>query len=76
MADATRRQTTTPDAPERPASTTQKQAAPSMCCGGPAPADTDACCARDAELKSTGGAGCGCGSAPAAATPKKTACCG
>jgi hypothetical protein len=65
MADATRTQTTTSDAPDRRASTTQTQAAPSTCCGGPAPTGTDACCARDAEVKSTGGAGCGCGSAAA-----------
>lgn len=45
------------------------------CCGGAAPAGTDACCVRDAEVKATGGSGCGCGTAPAAA---KTAspCCG
>lgn len=30
------------------------------CCGGAAPAGTDACCARDAEVKSAGGSGCGC----------------
>jgi hypothetical protein len=58
------------------ASTTQNHAAPSTCCGGPAPEGADACCARDAEVKSTGGAGCGCGSTPAAPTPKKTGCCG
>ncbi|MBM4186791.1 MAG: lysine N(6)-hydroxylase/L-ornithine N(5)-oxygenase family protein [Gemmatimonadetes bacterium] len=32
------------------------------CCGGPAPAGTDACCADDARAKSDGDAGCGCGS--------------
>ncbi len=74
MADATRTQTTNPHAPERPASITQ-EATPSMCCGGPAPMGTDACCARDADVKSTGGAGCGCGSAPAAPAAKKTGCC-
>jgi hypothetical protein len=77
MADATRTQTS--NAPDRRASTTETQAAPSTCCGGPAPTGTDACCAKDAEVKLTGGAGCGCGSAPAmAATPaaKKTGCCG
>ena len=76
MAAATRTETQTPDAPDCRTSTTQTQAAPSTCCGGPAPTGTDACCARDAEVKSTGGAGCGCGSAPAAPAPKKTACCG
>ena len=77
MADATRTQTTTLDAPDRRASTTQTQAAPSTCCGGPAPTGTDACCAKDAEVKSTGGAGCGCGSAPAPAAPvaTKPGCC-
>ncbi len=44
------------------------------CCGGPAPAHVDACCADDAEAKAVGEAGCGCGprgaevvAAPAAA---------
>jgi hypothetical protein len=30
------------------------------CCGGPAPADKDACCASDAEAKEEGHDGCGC----------------
>jgi hypothetical protein len=30
------------------------------CCGGPAPADKDACCASDADAKQEGKAGCGC----------------
>lgn len=51
------------------------EAAPSTCCGGPAPTGTDACCARDAEVQSAGASGCGCG-APAPAPAKKTACCG
>jgi hypothetical protein len=51
------------------------KAAPGTCCGGPAPAGIDACCARDAEVQSTGASGCGC-SAPAPAPAKKTACCG
>jgi len=78
MSDATRTPITTSDAPDRRASTTETQAAASTCCGGPAPTGTDACCARDAEAKSTGGAGCGCGSAAAPAAPaaKKTGCCG
>jgi hypothetical protein len=33
----------------------------SGCCGGPAPAEADACCALDAEAKALGEAGCGCG---------------
>lgn len=32
------------------------------CCGGPAPADADACCVQDAEAKTAGLTGCGCGS--------------
>jgi hypothetical protein len=32
------------------------------CCGGPAPAEVDACCAQDAEAKAGGQDGCGCGS--------------
>ncbi len=35
-------------------------AAASGCCGGPAPAGSNACCALDAEVKSSGGSGCGC----------------
>jgi glycine/D-amino acid oxidase-like deaminating enzyme len=35
------------------------------CCGGPAPAHVDACCARDAEAKALGHDGCGCGSSGA-----------
>jgi hypothetical protein len=73
MTDLIRTRTTTQGAPERRASTTLTHPAPSACCGGPAPAGTDACCARDADVKSTGGAGCGCGSAPA---PAKSGCCG
>jgi hypothetical protein len=49
------------------------------CCGGPAPEGAGACCARDAEVKATGGTGCGCG-AETATTPKparrRSACCG
>lgn len=45
------------------------------CCGGPAPEGAGACCARDAEVKATGGSGCGCNSRPAPA-PALTSCCG
>jgi hypothetical protein len=31
------------------------------CCGGPAPAEVDACCVADAKAKDEGRAGCGCG---------------
>lgn len=34
--------------------------AAAACCGGPAPADTEACCALDANAKAAGEAGCGC----------------
>ena len=34
----------------------------SNCCGGPAPADVDACCAADANAKQQGKSGCGCAS--------------
>jgi len=47
------------------------------CCGGPAPADSDACCARDWQAKSDGEQGCGC-SAPVSATragAEPAACC-
>ena len=39
-----------------------RSAAPSasQCCGGPAPANVDACCADDAKAKQQGKAGCGC----------------
>jgi hypothetical protein len=30
------------------------------CCGGPAPAEVNACCAQDAEAKAVGHEGCGC----------------
>jgi hypothetical protein len=38
--------------------------APGGCCGGPAPAAVDACCAADAVAKSAGKSGCGCGDLP------------
>jgi hypothetical protein len=67
--------TPTPDLSSGAVSTRRKDAEPT-CCGGPAPSGTDACCARDAEVRSTGGAGCGCQSTPDAPAAKKTACCG
>jgi hypothetical protein len=54
------------------------------CCGGDAPAGTDACCALDADVKSAGGNGCGCGdtvdtpvasAAPVAPAPAAKGCC-
>lgn len=35
-------------------------AASTGCCGGPAPAEVDACCRRDADAKAAGEEGCGC----------------
>jgi len=35
-------------------------AASEGCCGGPAPADADACCVDDARAKASGAQGCGC----------------
>ena len=32
----------------------------SSCCGGPAPAGTEACCVLDAQARAAGKAGCGC----------------
>jgi hypothetical protein len=50
----------------------------SACCGGPAPADADACCVLDREAKVAGEAGCGCGSKPSPAkkSVEGTARCG
>ena len=39
------------------------------CCGGPAPADVDACCAEDAEAKAVGKDGCGCAAEHAVEVP-------
>ena len=77
MADIVRNQFTAQVALDA-AATPQTQRAGSTCCGGPAPAGTDACCARDADVKSTGGVGCGCGSTPApdAQVAPKAGCCG
>ena len=46
------------------------------CCGGPAPAGTSACCAKDAAVKSTGGTGCGCSARARRDAPSKSSCCG
>ena len=45
------------------------------CCGGPAPAEADACCAEDATAKASGEAGCGCGPKEAAPVAAQS-CCG
>lgn len=52
------------------------KAAPSAaagCCGGPAPAASDACCVEDATAKAAGSEGCGC--APTE-QPAPASCCG
>jgi len=46
----------------------------SSCCGGPAPAEVDACCVDDAKAKADGAVGCGCAEQPAPAPV--AACCG
>jgi hypothetical protein len=71
MGQATQTQTVTQGTDARESRTSR-----GSCCGGPAPAGADACCAQDAEAKSTGNAGCGCSSTAAASSPKKSACCG
>jgi len=76
MADASLAQTISADAVKPHALAKMKPAKPRTCCGGPPPTDADACCARDAEVKSTGGPGCGCGSVPATPAGRQTACCG
>lgn len=55
-----------------------KEAAGGCCGGGPAPAEVDACCVTDAEVKAMGGVGCGCAETPAALAkePAMAGCCG
>jgi hypothetical protein len=53
----------------------QASAAASSCCGGPAPADINACCADDAAAKAKGDAGCGCASTTSAPSVSKATCC-
>ncbi len=51
----------------------------SGCCGGPAPAEVEACCAKDAEAKAQGSDGCGCSEGAARPDEKatqNTTCCG
>lgn len=54
-------------------SNSSTEATSTGCCGGPAPKESNACCALDAEVKATGGSGCGCGTTTATATKK--GCC-
>jgi thioredoxin reductase len=55
-------------------STNLAEAEGEECCGGPAPAEFDACCVADAVAKGEGKAGCGCG-APAPQPAAKAGCC-
>jgi hypothetical protein len=50
----------------------------SGCCGGPAPANVDACCVADANAKAGGKSGCGCSAQTAEpkAVANASACCG
>ena len=50
-------------------------AANAGCCGGPAPAKADACCADDATAKASGADGCGCPAAEAKPAAAQS-CCG
>jgi thioredoxin reductase len=43
------------------------------CCGGPAPVEVSACCAKDTEAKAHGERGCGCATKPAPAEPVSVA---
>ncbi|MBI5258071.1 MAG: NAD(P)-binding domain-containing protein [Burkholderiales bacterium] len=45
---------------------TDRSPAAAACCGGPAPARSTACCAKDHQAQAAGQGGCGCGSGPAA----------
>jgi thioredoxin reductase len=42
------------------------------CCGGPAPAAVDACCAADADAKAAGHEGCGCASETSVTPPRRS----
>jgi thioredoxin reductase len=52
--------------PETGVCNTTAAAGAGGCCGGPAPAEVDACCVQDADAKAAGESGCGCGTQPAA----------
>ncbi len=47
--------------PETGVCNTSAVAGAAGCCGGPAPAEVDACCVKDADAKAAGESGCGCG---------------
>jgi hypothetical protein len=46
------------------------------CCGGPLPAESDACCDHDAEANAAGQAGCACGSTDAESAETAPVPCG
>ena len=46
------------------------------CCGGPAPAGADACCAEDMDAKASGASGCGCAADPVFEPAIAASCCG
>ena len=50
--------------PETGVCNTTSVAGAAGCCGGPAPAEVEACCVQDADAKTAGESGCGCGPAP------------
>lgn len=45
------------------------------CCGGPAPAGIDACCAADSDAKIAGDEGCGCGTSSPSPAKAASSCC-
>ena len=45
------------------------------CCGGPAVADAEACCAEDETAKAQGQSGCGCSATPKVESAKTSSCC-
>ncbi len=46
------------------------------CCGGPAPAEVDACCTEDMNAKASGASGCGCAAEPVIEPAATAPCCG
>jgi hypothetical protein len=74
MTDGTHNRPPSPGTSATDASTAKEASTVNTCCGGPAPAGTSACCARDADVKSGGSAGCGCGSAKPAPAGKSGCC--
>jgi hypothetical protein len=73
--------TSSPDTEHREAQPIDPEPAPHNerdqggCCGGPAPKGAHACCALDADVKSSGGRGCGCGPRCRATASAKVDCC-